>query len=376
VIRSYKYRLYPTKKQVRIIESQFDFCRWLYNTALEHRVTAYKKLGKFVTYTDQANELPAIKNSIPNFTKIHSQVLQDVLKRIDKGFQNFFRRIKQGQTPGFPRFKSKDNYKSITYPQSGFSIKGNKLHLAKIGLVRIKQHRAIPDGSEIKTCTITRCGNQWYCSITVEYQIVVPKKVVNTAVGIDLGLNSFAVLSDGVVINNPRYYRKAQEELKEIQSKYSKHKSKAIKRKLSALHRKVANRRKDFLHKESRNLINQYDLIAHEDLNIKGLAQTSLSKSVHDAGWGMFINMLTYKAEEAGTYAVAVNPYRTSQICSNCGTIVKKTLAQRQHDCPNCGLNIDRDLNAAHNILKLGTSLAELKIPIAPFKGSSPSLQV
>lgn len=361
---SYKYRLYPTKKQAEIIESQFNLCRWLYNTALEQRITAYKKLGKYIAFIEQANELPAIKEQIPTFTQVHSQVLQDVLRRLDKAFDNFFGRIKTGQVPGFPRFKSKDRFKSITYPQSGFAIKGNRLELSKIGLVRIRQHRAIIDGGKIKTCTISKSGNHWYCSLTVEVALMVQKKVVTNAVGIDLGMNSFAVFSDGVVIDNPRYYRKSQDELKVIQSKYSIHKGNATKRKLSALHRKVANQRIDFLHKESRKLVNTYDLIAHEDLHIKGMSQGNLAKSVYDAGWGMFIRMLTYKAEEAGKYAIAVNPYRTSQTCSGCGTIVKKTLADRQHNCPACGLSIDRDLNASHNILKLGTDLWVQALPV------------
>lgn len=315
-------------------------------------------------FVEQANELPAIKEQIPEFRQVHSQVLQDVLKRIDKAFDNFFSRVKQRQNPGFPRFKSKDRYNSITYPQSGFAIKGNRLELSKIGLVKIKQHRGIIDGGKIKTCAIAKSGIHWYCCLVVEYQITVHKKLVTDVVGLDLGLNSFAVLSDGVVIDNPRYYRKSQDKLKEIQSKYSVHKGKATKRKLSALHRKVANQRMDFLHKESRKLVDNYDFIAHEDLNIKGLAQMSLSKSVNDAGWGMFINMLTYKGENTGTHVVAVNPYRTSQTCSNCGTIVKKTLAVRQHDCPQCGLSMDRDLNAAHNILKLGTNLLAQAMPV------------
>lgn len=357
MLRVFNYRLYPTKKQTKNIESQFDLCRWLYNTALEQRITAYKKLGKSVTYTEQNRELTTLKEEVPAFYTVHSQVLQDVLQRLDKAFNNFFRRVKQGETPGFPRFKKKERLCSITYPQSGFVIKGNRLQLGKIGLVRIRQHRQIPEDAKIKTCTIKKSGAQWHCSLVVEYPLEVRKEPVNIAVGIDLGLNSFAVLSDGNVIDNPRYYRKSEEELKIVQSRYSKHKGKATKRKLSALHHKVANQRLDFLHKESRRLINQYDLIAHEDLNIKGLAQMSLSKSVHDAGWGLFISMLTYKAEEAGKYAIAVNPYRTSQTCSQCGTIVKKTLDDRQHDCPECGLSMDRDLNAAHNILKLGTNL-------------------
>jgi putative transposase len=360
MLRSYKYRLYPTKRQIETIESQFDFCRWLHNAALEQRICSYKKLGKSIGYNQQSKELPAIKNDISGFTKVYAQVLQDVLRRLEKSFDNFFRRVKQGQKPGFPRFKSKNRFKSITYPQDGFKLKNNKLELSKIGSVRIRKHREIIDGGKIKTCTISKSGNQWYCSMVVEYQLIVPKKLVSNAVGIDLGINSFAVFSDGIVIDNPRYYRKSQDDLKAIQSKYSKHKGTATKKKLAALHRKVTNQRKDFLHKESLKLVNTYDLITHEDLNIKGLAQMSLAKSVHDAGWGMFISMLTYKAEEAGTHVIAVNPYRTSQICSQCGTIVKKTLADRQHDCPQCGLSMDRDLNAAHNILKLGTDFLGL----------------
>lgn len=358
MLRTYKYRLYPTRNQTEVLNSQFGLCCWLYNTALEQRITAYKKIGKNVTFIDQANELPLIKEVFPHFREINAQVLQDVLRRLDKAFQNFFRRIRTGVKLGFPRFKSRDRYRSITYPQFRFAIKGNRLKIDKIGLVKIRQHRGIIDGGKIKTCTIAKSGNHWYCSLVVEMDVIFQKKVVTNAVGLDLGLNSFAVLSDGMVINNPRYYRKSQDELKEIQSKYSIHKGKATKRKLSSIHRKIANQRKDFLHKESRKLVDNYDLIAHEDLNIKGLAQMSLSKSVHDAGWGMFINMLTYKAEEAGTHVVAVNPYHTSQICSNCGTLVKKTLADRQHNCLVCGLSMCRDLNAAHNILKLGINLA------------------
>lgn len=316
-------------------------------------------MGKSINYYDQQNELPALKELFSEFKQVNAMALQDVLRRLDKSFNNFFRRIKSGQKPGFPRFKSRERLTSITFAQHRADIKNNRINLSKIGLVRVVQHRAIIDGGQIKNCTVNKSGNHWYCSLVVEFALTAQKKTVSNAVGIDLGLNSFAVLSDGVTIENPRYYRKSQDELKAIQSKYSIHKGKATKCKLSALHRKVANQRKDFLHKESRKLIDDYDLIAHEDLNIKGLAQMSLSKSVHDAGWGMFINMLTYKAEESGTHVVAVNPYRTSQTCSGCGSLVKKTLADRQHNCPNCGLSIDRDLNASYNILKLGTDLVE-----------------
>ena len=175
------------------------------------------------------------------------------------------------------------------------------------------------------------------------------------AVGIDLGLESFAVLSDGSKIENPRYLRRSEEELKEIQSEYSKHKGKTIKIRLSALHRKISNQRSDFLHKASRILVDKYGLIVYEDLNITAMTQGRFAKSIHDAGWGKFIDMIKYKAESAGIHTIAVNPKHTSQICSGCSTLVKKEIYQRRHDCPVCGLPIHRDLNASYNILRLGT---------------------
>lgn len=278
-------------------------------------------------------------------------MLQDVLRRLDRAYKVFFKQIK-----GFPRFKSKNRFMSLTYPQKGFWLKGDKLKLSRIGLIRIKLHRQIPNHAKIKTCTITKSMNQWYVGFSVECNPKSVKQSVGNAVGIDLGLYSFATLSDGNVIENPRYYRRSQDRLNALQSKFSKNRSRTNGKALTALHRKVANQRKDFLHKESRKLVNTYDLIAHEDLNIKGMMYGYFSKSIADAGWGTFIRMLTYKAEDAGKYVIPVNPYHTSQTCSNCGTLVKKKLADRQHECPDCGLSMNRDLNAAHNILKLGTS--------------------
>jgi putative transposase len=351
--KSYKYRIYPNRVQIDILHKQFNLCRWLHNVALEHRITAYKSIGKNISYLEQANELPAIKEQFHEFANIHSQVLQDVLKRLDLSFQHFFRRIKNGETPGFPRFKGKDRFNSICYPQSGFKIVGNKVGLSKIGSIKIKLHRKI-EGT-IKTCSIKKSGNQWYIIFTTERNIVVPKKVVSSMVGIDLGLETFAVLSDGSKIENPRFLRNSEEKLKEIQSKYSKYKGNATKKKLSALYRKIANQRNDFLHKQSRIVVNKYGLIVYEDLNIKQMTQGRFAKSIHDAGWGKFIDMIKYKAESAGVYAIAVNPRNTSQICSGCGTIVKKEINQRSHDCPVCGLSLHRDLNASLNILRLGT---------------------
>lgn len=366
MIKSYKYRIYPNITQSEVLHRQFTLCRWLHNVALEHRVTAYKGIGKSISYLMQAAELSAIKEQFPEFNKVHSQVLQDVLKRLDNGFKHFFRRIKQGQTPGFPRFKGEGRFNSICYPQSGFKIIGSKVQLSKIGLLKIKLHRPIE--GIIKTCSIKKSGNQWHIIFTTEQDIVIEHKPVCNAVGIDLGLESFAVISDGSKIENPRYLRNSEEKLNKIQSIYSKHKGIGVKKKLSALHRKVSNQRADFLHKQSRMLVDKYDLIAYEDLNIKKMTQGGYAKSIHDAGWGTFIEMLKYKAEKAGAYAVAVNPRNTSKICSGCGTIVEKKISDRQHNCPVCGLSIHRDLNASFNILRLGTdlrnSVSEAAIPL------------
>lgn len=353
MVIAYKYRIYPTSRQIAVIDRQLGICRWLYNTALAHRITAYQAIGKSISYKDQQNELPSLKEAVPQFKTVHSQVLQNILKRIDGSFQNFFHRIKRGEKPGFPRFKSKDRFDSICYPQSGFRMMGNKVELSKIGNIKVKLHR--PIRGIIKTCTIKKSGKQWYIIFSSEIIQVVNKKPVSTAIGIDLGLESFATLSNGDNISNPRHLKKSEERLKEVQSRYSRKKSKSAKRELCNLHRKITNQRIDFLHKASRTLVNTFDLVAYEDLDIKQMTQGKFAKSIHDAGWGKFIEMIKYKAESAGTYTISVNPYHTSQICSNCGTLVKKEIHQRSHDCPVCGLSLHRDHNAAINILKSGT---------------------
>src|ERR1017187_7199211 len=281
--------------------------------------------------------------------------------------------MKQGETPGFPRFKGKERFHSICYPQSGFKIIGKNVAVSKIGWLKVKLHREIK--GMVKTCAIKKTGNQWYIIFTCDQNISIPKNPVSSRTGIDLGLERFAVLSDGTPIENPRYLRKCEQRLQELQSTYAKHKSHATKKRLSALHQKVKNQRNDFLHKTSRLLVNSYGLIAYEDLNIKNRsrrckplpnedgsfapngqsAKSGLNKSIYDAPWGKFIAMVIYKVEDTGKYAIAVNPGNTSQVCSNCGTFLRKELRQRSHDCPVCGLFVHRDLNASYNILPLGT---------------------
>jgi putative transposase len=353
--RTYKFRLYPTKEEQENIHFVLERCRLLYNRLLAERIAAYKQSGRSLTYYEQKATLPERKQCIPALKNVHSQVLQNVVERLDKAYQAFFRRVKNGEKAGFPRFKPESQYNSFTYPQSGFSIEGKQIVLSKIGDVRIRLHRQ-PQGT-IKTCTIIVKNGKYYacfsCEVESQWLPVSEKQI-----GIDLGVSHLAVTSDGERIESPKFLRKSEEKLKRKQRAVSKKKRgsnrrrKAI-RELARLHEKVANQRKDYAHKESRKLVNEYGLIAFEDLNIKGMVKNHrLAKSIVDAGWSGLVQFVTYKAESAGRQVVQVNPYHTSQQCSNCGEIVKKSLAVRIHQCP-CGYVADRDENAAINILKL-----------------------
>ncbi len=367
--RTYKYRLYPTKTQQEILEKALCSCRWLYNYFLEQRRNLYEKDKTKVSCYDQIKQIPELKNEKPELGQIYSQVLQDVPRRLDKSFQNFFRRIlenKNGkkQKPGYPRFKGKNRYDSLVYPQSGFELKNNSVKLSKIGSLKIILHREIK--GNIKTLTIRRTStNKWYACFAVEIKQELPIKTGvksikhENMIGIDVGLNSFLTTSQEEKIHNPRYLRESEQKLAQIQRKHSKKKLRSKNRaksrlKVAECHEKINNQRTDFLHKLSRSFVNNFQLIAFEKLIIKGMVKNRyLAKSIADASWGKFLQMLTYKAEEASLYAIGVNPQNTSQICSSCGKIVPKSLAVRIHKCPHCGLTIDRDINAARNILQL-----------------------
>ena len=375
--KAYKFRIYPTQKQIGILEWTLRRCKELYNAALEERREAYRMSGVSVSYTMQANQLPAIKELREEYQDIHSQVQQDVLKRLDKAMQAFFRRVQDGEKPGYPRFKSGDRYDSFTYPQGGYEIINKHLYLSKIGHIRIKLHREIK--GMIKTCTIKREADQWYAIFIAEYEFD-PSKTFHPSeeeVGIDLGINSFAVLSDGTFIENPRMYPNVEENIKEAHKKIARrkkgsHRRNRAKKELSRLYRKARNRRKYFLHKQSKKLAKNHRTLVFEDLQIDHMtkrpkpkqdeetgqylpngaaAKGGLNKSILDAGWGAFITMCSHKAEEAGGNVVKVAPHGTSQACSGCGCIVPKNLEERWHSCPHCGCELDRDHNAALNIL-------------------------
>ena len=365
MLKTYRYRIYPNNRQKRIIDQTIELCRYLYNCGLEHRILAYRQRRASVYAYQQINELPGIKEVFPDYKNIYSQVLQDVLRRLDKTFSSFFRRVKTGEKPGFPRYKGENRYHSFTYPQPQENMipANGKVYLPKIGKVKIKLHREIP--GNIKTVTVTRRNGKYYACFTVEVESVLLPKTGRT-VGIDVGVSAFVATSDGLLVQSPQTYRKAEKSLKTLQREVSRRKKGSNRRrksvqKLASVHEKIANQRKDIAHKTARYLVNNYDLIAHEDLQIKNMVKNHhLAKSIQDSGWGMFFDILAYKAEEAGKQVVKVNPHNTSQICSGCGHIVKKTLAVRIHKCPHCGLELDRDINAARNILATALSITGL----------------
>lgn len=389
MIKAFKYRIYPTYKQAVTLQWTLDRCRELYNAALQERREAYKYARKSISAFEQMRSLTEIKAEIrPEYQDIGSHVLQDVIKRVDKAFKGFFSRLKKGQTPGYPRFQGRDRYDSFCYPDaSGWKLepgekRNGKLVLSKIGHIKTRLHRPIE--GVVKTCTIKREADCWYVVFACEVEQQNKLPYTDLAIGLDLGLLHFATDSTGQTIENPRYLRKAEKKLERLQQALSRKKRGSKRRKKAAkqvgkAHRKVRNQRKDFLHKESRILVDTFETIVFEDLAPANLskrpkakqdengkylpngasAKAGLNKSIQDAGWSAFVAMCEYKAVEAGTTVLKVNPKNTSQICSSCGEKgPHKDLSVRTHTCVHCGVVIDRDHNAALNILKRGLESA------------------
>lgn len=353
---AFKYRLYPTKAQAVFLEGELREACSLYNAAKQERDDAWKTCRQSISYRDQANQLKAMRAdgclTLANFS-----CCQDVLRRIDKTYRAFFARCKRGEKPGFPRYRSYRRYDSITFPSYGDGCRlldKGKLRVQGAGHIKVKLHR--PVEGEIKTVTIKREAGRWFGCFSVERDSR-PLSPSAAEIGIDVGLANFAVLSNGVGIANPRLHRKAEACLRRAQRKVARRGNRRSNRRRKAVRElqracaRVTNQRRDFHHQLSRQLVNGYGLIAVEDLNVKGLAGGMLAKSVHDAGWNSFIQMLSYKAECAGRKLVKVDPRRTSQSCL-CGERVPKTLAERWHDCPACGLSAARDVVSAQLILQ------------------------
>jgi len=365
--RTYQFRLYPTKQQKTILTQCLTTCRILYNNGLAERKNTWETHQQSVTYCEQANQLKDAKKTNQFLKTVHSQVLQDVLRRLDKTFKNFFRRIKKGEKAGYPRFKGKYRYDSFTYPQSGFALdyQKKKLRLSKIGRITIKLHRPIPSEGVIKTCTIKRDVDHWYACFSLELPDPHAQRELKKAIGVDVGLKSLLTLNNGETIANPRWFRKSEKKLakaqrrKDRQLKGSNNRHKQNK-KVAQLHRMIRHQRKDFHHKLSRKLVDTYDLIVYENLKITNMVKNHhLAKSISDAGWGQLMCFTEYKAEEAGTLVEYVSAYNTTQLCSRCGKVVPKTLATRIHRCPYCGLVLARDHNSAITVLNRSTRYLE-----------------
>jgi putative transposase len=364
--KTFRYRIYPTKRQQSLLQEQLNECRWLYNCLLEQRRNAWEQEKKFISRFDQHKSVVVLKKERPSLNNVYSLVLQDVADRVDRAFQNFFRRVKAGEKKvGYPRFKGFNRYDSLTYKQAGFGweIKGNRLNLSKIGSIKIKMHR--PVIGTLKTCTIRRQREKWYVCFSVEYEpSTLPKS--GKAVGIDVGLESFATLSTGEKVENPRFFKTDQKALAKAQRKLSKQEKdslewKKAKKVVARIHERISNRRNNFIHQEARKIVNRFGIICIEKLNVKGMMHNrtkifgnKLNRGIADVAWGQFANILSHKAEEAGRRFVAIDPKGTSQICSQCGSVVEKELSDRWHDCPICGCHLHRDYNASLNILRLG----------------------
>jgi len=337
-------------------------CRELYNAALQERREAWQKCGVSVTEASQSAQLPAIKEVRPEYRDIHSQVLQDVLMRLDRAFQAFFRRAKNGETPGYPRFQGANRYNSFTYKQfgNGATLDNGFLIVSKIGRIAVRWSRPI-EGTP-KTITISREADGWYVCFSCADVPAHPLPVTGQETGIDLGIEAFATLSSGTRVFNPGWYRKAEHALKTAQRRVSRRKRGSNRRRkavtlLAKAHLKVRRQRADFHQKTALALVRANDVIYHEDLQTANMVKNHhLAKSISDAGWGAFLSILSFKAACAGRSVVAVPPAYTSQICSGCGVLVSKGLSVRWHRCPDCGMSLHRDHNAAKNIERLGQS--------------------
>ncbi len=448
-MKTFKYRIYPTKSQESKIENTFSMCRHLYNWSLSERITSHqvwkyakdiekvinpdkKKIifsspmgqvfyineqgltvlnlltrveGVFgiqftsiwcnvpikVDYYSQANNLPLLKKERPWYKGVHSQVLQNTLKRLDDAYDGFFNEGK-----GYPKYKKRGEYSSITYPQYVIRPEKNKITVSKIGEIKIVYHRAIPEEATIKTLTIEKDGGKWFAcfSFEIKHTHIEPEQDLSKSIGIDMGLVDFYYGSDGSHIEVPRYLRKSEKKLKKIQRRFSKEKKGTKKwykilKALQKAHFKVKCQREDFLHKQANRLLNDFDIIIHENLNIQGLKRrpkpkqdengkylhngasrkAGLNKSISDVSWGKFFEILKYKALVYGKTVIAIDPKYTSQICSGCGNMVEKTLSMRTHICPICNLIIPRDYNSALYIKGLGLESLSMDALEAPAIG-------
>lgn len=363
-MKTYKYRIYPTKAQETILEKMLEECRWVYNKTLEVRKNSYELESISLGLYDTIKLLPIWKQQRSSLKLVHSQVLQNVCVRVDLAFKAFFRRVKAhpegSREPGYPRFKGRGRYDSICYPQygNGVRLEGSTLILSKLGNVKVKLHRELC-GAAKTVCLRRTSTGKWFVTLSCEC-VETPLPTNEKVVGVDVGLAAFATFSNGDQIANPRFFQREEKELAKAQRRMAKFDKgtpeRAERRKVvSRIYERITNKRTNFAHQQSRRLVNEYQVVVLEDLTIKNMVQNhKLAKSIADAAWHQFAQFTSYKAEDAGRTFLQVDSRNTSKRCSRCGLLVDKDLSVRVHSCHHCGLVLDRDHNAAINILALG----------------------
>lgn len=359
--RSFKYRLYPNRARAGALAALLEAHRTLYNAALEHRRAAYRMRGVTITYGDQSAELKDIRREDGDLARCNFSSCQATLRRLDRAFRAFFRRVRAGENPGYPRFKGRDRFDTVEFPAHGDGCRfaGSRVTFQGIGSVKVKYHR--PVEGTIKTVSFKREAGRWFVVVSCDLGDAPPLVTDRPAVGIDLGLHAFLVTSDGETVDPPRFAASAEAKLRRCQralarcQRGSKRRRK-VKLRVARGHARVANQRRDFHHKTAKALTDHYGAVCVESLNVAGIARSRLAKPAHDAGWAQFIAILAAKAEGAGVQVIAVDPRHTTQMCSECGCLpaVPLGLSDRVYHCATCSYVGDRDLNAARNVLWRG----------------------
>ena len=365
MIRAFKYPLRPTLAQAAVLETWRVACQRLYNGALEERREAWRKQRVSLSLYSQQKELTLLRAADPEWAAVPAWIARSALARLDHAFKAFFRRLAAGQVPGCPRLRSRDRYDSFDLGSDRSAlprVTGDRVNLPKLGPVKFHKYRELR--GTVRHVSIARTAHGWSISFVCELGAAPEKLPARNAIGIDVGLEAFATLSNGARVENPRFFRAGADALARRQQSLSRKRRgsssrQRAKRLVARAHERIRNQRLDFARKTAALLFSRFDLIAHEDLAISRMVHGTLAKSIYDASWGLFLRCLALKAEDAGRHVIAVDPRGTSQTCPQCGTVAKKTLEEREHRCP-CGFVAHRDHAAALCILGRGLRLGQL----------------